>query len=92
MILASLTNAVFLFIDAAFIARTEIDILVLNGPNTTNGVRGYRSGMKVLDLGEDQKIDGVLFRSFTMKPCISANPTKRVVVSGGVPVYTAIGS
>jgi hypothetical protein len=32
----------------------------------------------------------VNFRDFMLKPCVSANPPKSVIVSTGAPVFTSI--
>jgi hypothetical protein len=69
---------------------TAIDVLVLDGTTTENGSLGYRFDAKVFSMGEDQALNSVLFRDFTIKPCISANPVKSVLVTSGAPVFTTL--
>jgi len=89
MIKVSLDNVDFLALDEAFATRAALDMLILNGANTTNGVRGWRADFKVFEWSEDQAIDDVLYRSFKLKPCIPVNGNpKRAVVSGGAPTFS----
>lgn len=86
----SLADADFVALDDAHIARTALDLMVLNGNSTTNGVRGWRMDFKIFGWKETQAANGVLYRDFTMKPCLSDNPPKRAVVASGSPVFTTI--
>lgn len=90
MVLVSLAGTNFVALDDAFIAKTLLDVLVLNKDSATNGARGYRCDMKLFDFSEDQKIDGVLYRAMVLKPCLATNPPKRAVVATGAPVFTTI--
>lgn len=86
----SLDDADFVALDDAFVARTALDLMVLNGPSSTNGVRGWRMDFKIFGWKETQAANGVLYRDFTMKPCLSSNPPKRAVVASGAAVFTTI--
>lgn len=89
----SVGNVDFVALDDAFCTRAALDIMALNGGSTTNGVRGWRAYYKVFSFTEDQSIDGVLYRNFTLKPCIPSdgNYPKRCVVAGGVPTFSDPG-
>lgn len=83
-------DAVYILIAAAKAARTELDVMVLDGKQTTNGASGYRMDMKVFKFSEDQAAGKVLYKDFEFAPCPSDNAKQTVVVSGGVPVFTDI--
>jgi hypothetical protein len=84
----------FTFLEAAALAlptavAAMLDIMILTGPQATNGNRGFRFDSKIHKFfGEDQNIDQLLWRSVILKPCVPTNPVKSVVVTGAVPVFT----
>jgi|HubBroStandDraft_2_1064218.scaffolds.fasta_scaffold1060517_1 hypothetical protein len=89
---SDLTDANFQAIWAAAQNDTIIDMMILNGPSTTSGVVGFRFDSQVFKGKEDQGPDKVLFYEFSFKPTLSSNPAKYVIVSGGAPTYTSLGS
>lgn len=83
--------------DAAYIAFWNaahsddvLDLMILNGSSSTNGVRGYRGEFDVNTPKEDQGMGNVLFMEFSLKPSDSAEQFSKVVVSGGAPTFTAL--
>lgn len=86
----------------AYFKDLPIDVLVLNGARTENGASGYRALFKIFTWSEDQSLGAVLFKDFSMKPCIPAEispstgaviyrfPKVANVVAGNV-VYSDIG-
>lgn len=81
----------FAALETAFLTRASIDILVLDGSQTTVGSRGYRFDAKLFKFGEDEAVENVLFREFSLKPCISSNAVKKAVVGSGPTLgYTSL--
>lgn len=74
----------------AFLTRAAVDMWFLNGPDSTNGVTGYRAMVKIFDLSQDQGRSVRLYNTFLFKPCEDDNLPKRVLVAGGVPTYAPI--
>ena len=74
-------------------AEEELDLLILNGPHTTNGCRGYR-GMFIVTKGdEDQGLGNALFNDIALMPsafATASEPFSSAVVTAGAPVYTAL--
>jgi hypothetical protein len=89
---ASDTDAGYIALwDASISGTANIDILVLNGSNSTNGARGFRFDALVNGPGEDQAIQNALYDDFTLVPdAFGVNPPKSCVVSGGSPAFTNI--
>lgn len=82
----------FTAFETADLADSLLDIMILDGTNATNGSRGYRMEMKLSSFTEETADDGILFRSFELKPCISSNAKQSVVVSSGAPVFTTLAN
>ncbi len=82
----------FVALRTAYLARAILDILVLDGPRTTNDSYGFRFDAKCFSMGEDQAIENILYQEFMLKPCISTagNAAYSVVVTTGAPVYTTL--
>ncbi len=82
----------FVALRTAYLARAILDILVLDGPRTTNDSYGFRFDAKCFSMGEDQAIESILYQEFMLKPCISTagNAAYSVVVTTGAPVYTTL--
>ena len=81
----------FTALETAALARTQLDVMILSGPSTVNGNRGFRFDVKIFKFfEEDQNIDQILWRPFTMKPCVPTNAPKSVVVSAGAPAFTTL--
>ncbi len=73
----------FAAMETAFLTRAPLDVLVLDGPQSAVGSRGYRMDVKLFKFGEDQAVENILYREFEMKPCISSNAVKKAVVGSG---------
>lgn len=82
----------FVALETAFLGRTSLDVLVLDGGATVSGSRGYRCDMKVFKFDEDQSLGNILHHEFSLKPCVSANPVSRAVVTSGSPVFTSLAA
>lgn len=76
---------------AALHSTTVLDLMILNGPSNLNGVDGWRADWHVFAGEEDQGLDAVAFKAFTLKPALSANLPYWVLVAAGVPVFTLPG-
>lgn len=63
----------FAAILAAKLARTSIEFLVLDGPQSTAGSQGPRVTCKVTSLNREETLEGVFMAKVTIKPCLSAN-------------------
>lgn len=83
-------SADFVAFETAFLADSLLDIMILDGGSTVNGSRGYRMEFKLHKLDEDQAEDGILYREFELKPCISSNAKQSVLVASGAPAFTAL--
>lgn len=82
----------FVAMETAFLTRAATDVLILDGGSAVNGSRGYRVDMKVFKFGEDQALDKVNFREFSLKPCVSSNAAQKAVVASGAPVFTSLAA
>lgn len=84
----------FVALRTAYLTRAILDIMVLDGPRTTNDSYGFRFDAKCFAMGEDQAIENILYAEFTLKPCISTagNAACSVVVSAGAPVFTSLAA
>lgn len=87
----SMTDTAFLVLRAAHLIASTLDVLILDGLRTVNGSEGFRFDGKVFQWSEDQSLGVVTFKDFMIKPCISTNLPKSVIVNGGSPTYSAIG-
>jgi hypothetical protein len=65
------------------------DLLVLDGPITQEGARGFRAHLN-LDDGQDQNIDGVIYTKFDFDPAwnIGGYPAKAVVTAPSTVTFT----
>lgn len=68
-----------------------LDLMVLNGPSTENDVTGYRADFQVFSGSQDQASGAIVFDSIVLKPTVSANVPKQVVVATGAPTFSDIG-
>ncbi len=72
----------------AFFTRAVIDIMALNGPNTTTGNIGVRYPCVVQSRGEDQGLAVAVFEDVKFSPTPSASgPPCWVQVVAGAPVF-----
>ena len=76
----------------AIIADSVLDLLILDGPSTTNGVRGWRIDAQIFEGTEDQGMSvGALYEAISIEPTDSVNEPKAVLVTGGALTYAAPG-
>jgi hypothetical protein len=75
---------------AALGTRDVIDVMSLNGSNTTNGATGFRYEGQVLGGTEDQGTQAVIMPDIEIKPTVTNNAPASVVVTAGAPVFTAL--
>ena len=72
---------------------TQVDLLVLDGPLTQDGVEGFRFHAEVTKWSEDQGTGKTIFKDFELAPGlpdVDAEIPKSVLITSGSPVYTAI--
>lgn len=90
-LLASLTNASYTTMLSAMLNDDILDVMCLNGPSSTNGVRGYRFEAQIIDASEDQGPTGVVWNDFALVPVYGGtNAPKSVLVTTGAPVFTSL--
>lgn len=69
-----------------------LDLLVLDGPNDTENSEGCRGWFKVFAFSEPQEMANVLYREFTLKPCVpqddSDTPVKFAIIESGPTLTT----
>jgi hypothetical protein len=77
---------------AAWISSSgTVDVMILNGAQSSNGVVGVRFVGEVTKFTEPQGRGVVLYRSFEIKPTVdSTNYPQSVLVAAGVPGFTTI--
>lgn len=87
------TDAGYIEMMDAFASKSAvIDMLILDGSQTTNGAEGVRFDAGVFGASQDQSIGGVLYRSFEVKPsAYRTNKAKRAVVTNSAPVFSDWG-
>lgn len=88
----SLTDAGYIALMDSFVdSDNTIDLMILNGTNTTNGVEGWRFDAGVFSGSEDQSIGNTLYRDFEVGPSgHGTNPAKRVTVASGAAVFATV--
>lgn len=74
----------------AILEKATVDILVLNGGSTTNGVRGYRADVQVFDMSDPQGRNDSIYHNFLFEPTDSTNPAKAARVASGALTYATI--
>lgn len=74
----------------ALLSDSVVDVMVLNGGSTTNGVRGFRFEGQVHAANEDQGLGVAIFEDLKIKPYPTANAKQSVKVTTGAPVFTTI--
>lgn len=77
--------------DAAMSQTTVMDMLILDGPITVEGARGFRAHFLVNESSQPQEIDGIIYDSFDLKPAWSSEgyPSKVVMGASSSPTFTA---
>lgn len=67
------TDAGFLAIQGAYVARTSLDVWALDGPISLDGAMGWRMVVKVFEFTRTEPGDGAVEYSFKLKPCKSTH-------------------
>ena len=80
------------FMAAANSRTAVLDLLILNGLISVEGVRGFRAELLVSCDTEPQDIGGSVMTTFTLKPTPTTNGYPRTVIMGAssTPAYSAI--
>lgn len=85
--------------DAGYVAVMEamlspsgtMDVLVLDGPNSTNGARGYRFTAIVTQANQDQGLSNSLYQDVNFEPdAFADNAPQSAVVTNSAPVLTTL--
>lgn len=74
----------------ALLSDEALDLMILNGDKTANGVRGWRGDFQVFSAVQDQAMANVLYDDIVLKPTVSDNPVKSVLVAAGAPTFGSI--
>lgn len=83
-------STAFNFLYEAILEKQTVDILVLNGGSTTNGVRGYRADTQVHDMSDAQGRNDSIYHDFMFEPTDSVNPVKAALVAAGALTYATV--
>jgi hypothetical protein len=72
---------------------TTLDLLILDGPITVEGSRGFRAFFHVSETGQDQAIGNVLYSAFDLKPGFGVDDSDapvypRIAVTGASSAVT----
>lgn len=62
------------------LARTLLDVAIMDGPIDTDGSQGYRVQVKAFSHKRSEMVDGILSESFEWKPCYSTIAPQYLVV------------
>lgn len=74
---------------AALLTDTALDLMILNGPSTQNGVTGFRVSCQVFSANEDQGLGVVVYDEIEFAPTPNADGNySSVLVTSGSPVFT----
>jgi hypothetical protein len=76
----------------AIISDDILDLLILDGPNDEEGVRGWRIDSQITSGSEDQSLGNALYEDITIMPSLAEhNPLAVLVDSGGTLTYSTPG-
>ncbi|WP_020473383.1 hypothetical protein [Zavarzinella formosa] len=64
----------------ASVSAAMLDLLILDGPITSEGTEGYRAWLHVSETGQDQTIGNNLYKNFDFKPGVAPDLPKCVTV------------
>lgn len=82
-------DAAYLAVDAAAVSGTALDLLILDGPITTEGTRGVRAHFHISDTGQDQAIGNVLYKNYELKAGFSSDGNPKTISVGASSALTA---
>lgn len=86
-----LTNTIFLAVWTALISNTaNMDLLVLNQPQDSNGARGVRGEFNLFTNSDDQALQNGLVYQIGAEPADTDNAFQTAVVASGSPVFTSL--
>lgn len=85
-------SAAHLVVYRAMKAKTSLDMLILDGPVTTNGVMGHRADCLIIDTSNNQNRTERLYDSIEIVPTESNNIPKHVLITGGVVTMATMGT
>lgn len=78
-------------IKTALMADTQLDVMILDGTSTTNGVTGFRFACQVFDGSQDQGLGQVVFDEVMLKPVPNTDGNyNTVLVTAGAAAFTAV--
>lgn len=84
-------NTYAAIMDAFADPTAVLDVLMLDGPSTSNGAEGFRFDAGIFGASQDQSISNVLYRDFDFSPsAFGTNPPSRAKVVSGAPAFTAL--
>lgn len=89
---ADLTDADYTVFANAADADTVVDLMILDGVSTTNGVRGYRFESQIFSRNQDQGPGVIVHDEFTIKPTDNGTVPSSVLVASGAPVFTSLSA
>lgn len=73
--------------DAA-VSGTALDLLILDGPISTEGTRGLRAHFHVSLNSSPEEIGGAIYKTFDLKPGFSTDGTPKAIVTGASSALT----
>lgn len=73
----------------ATVGGDPLDMLVLDGPITTEGVRGVRAHFIPSITGQDQGAGSVVYSTFSLKPTFHSDGTPKAIEVGAASALTA---
>lgn len=84
-------DANYTAIVAAITGDQQLDLMILNGASTTDGVTGFRASFQLFDATEDQGLGSVVYDQVVLKPSPNTDGNYfTVLVGSGAPAYNAI--
>jgi hypothetical protein len=88
---SNVNDATYTTIIAAITGDTQLDLMILNGGSTTNGVTGFRASFQLFDATEDQGLGAVVYDQVVLKPTPNVDGNyNTVLVASGAAAFTAI--
>lgn len=86
------TDAAFTAVVTALLSPSDVlDVLVLNGSDSTNGARGFRYEADVYQGNENQDITTAIYLDVGFEPsALSDNAAQSVLVTNSAPVFTTL--